>query len=114
MPTSEHEAVEHGPEERGQVREGQEQEGGGGAAEEGDRQLHLHEAARETALHVARQVGAEAQGGEVDADDGGELRDRVAEHVARQRARHQLVDEPAGGDDEDGEVDEGRAHEPRG
>src|SRR4029079_4108439 len=34
-------------------------------------------------------------------DDGRELQDRIAEQVAGERARDELVDEPAGGDDED-------------
>ena len=51
----------------------------------------------------AREPAADAHGEQVAADDGRELKDAVAEQIAGQRAGDQLIDQPAGGDQEDGE-----------
>ena len=75
------------------------------AAEEGDGDLDLDEAPREAPLDELREPGTGPHRRQVEPDDEGELRDRVPEEVARERARHELVDEPAGGDDEDRQVD---------
>ena len=66
-----------------------------------DQQLDAHEVRDQLALEVARQPGADAHREQVGADDGGELQDRVAQQVAGERAGDELVDQPAGRDDED-------------
>jgi pyruvate/2-oxoglutarate dehydrogenase complex dihydrolipoamide acyltransferase (E2) component len=88
--------------ERGDMLEGQEQERRRTAAHRPDQDLDPDEEAQEVVLHVARQPGADAHGKQVAADDGRELGDAVTQKVARQRARDQLVDEPAGRDHEHG------------
>ena len=55
---------------------------------------------------VSREPRADAHGEEIDADDGGELRDGIAEQIAGERAGDQLVDQPAGRDREDGREEE--------
>ena len=57
-------------------------------------------------MDEARQRAADAHGEQVAADDGGELEDAVAEQIAGQRAGDQLVDQPAGGDQEDGDEED--------
>ena len=53
-----------------------------------------------------REIAADAHGEQVAADDGGKLQDAVAEQVAGERTGDQLVDEPAGGDEEDREKED--------
>jgi hypothetical protein len=55
----------------------------------------------------ARQPGTHAHGKQVGADDRRELGDRVAQQVAGQRAGDQFVDQPAAGDDQRGEQQQG-------
>ncbi len=80
-------------------------------ADQADEQLDAQEVGDQLALEPARQPRADAHGEQVGADDGRELEDRVAEQVAGERAGGELVDQPAGGDDEDRgeERDLGRA-----
>jgi hypothetical protein len=63
-------------------------------------QLDAQEMRDQLTLEETRQVGAHPHREQVGADDSGELQDRVAEQVARERARGKLVDQPAGGHDE--------------
>src|ERR1019366_6703800 len=70
-------------------------------ADEADEQLDAQELRDELAFEKARQPRADTHREQVRADDGRELQDRIAEQVAGERARGELVDEPAGGDDED-------------
>ncbi len=100
-PHEDHDRVEHHAEARARVGEGQEHDGRGEAAQYGDHQLDVDETRDEAGDDVARQVGTRAHGGEVHADHHRELRDRVAQQVGRGRGGDQLVDEPAGRDDED-------------
>ena len=83
-------------------------------ADQADQQLDAQEVRDQLALEKARQPRADAHREQVGADDGGELQDRVAQQVARQRAGRELVDQPAGGDDEDRgqQRDLGRARAP--
>mmetsp|Transcript_6193 Transcript_6193/g.24988 ORF Transcript_6193/g.24988 Transcript_6193/m.24988 type:complete len:300 (-) Transcript_6193:3283-4182(-) len=69
-------------------------------ADHAHQKLHLQEHAHQLPLDKARQPGAQAHREEIHTDDGGELQHRVAEQVAGERARRQLVDQAAGGDDE--------------
>src|SRR5688500_520646 len=78
------------------------------AAHETRRDLDLHEAGGEAGPHIARQEGTDAHREEVGADDGGELRDRIAEQVGGGGGRDQLIDEPRGGYHDDGDVDRPR------
>ena len=103
----EDEAVEDGVEPAGRD-EGEGEDRRREAAEERDGDLDLDEAPREALLDELREPRARAHRRQVHPDDEGELRDRVPEEVAREGARHELVDEPAGGDDEDGQVDRTR------
>src|SRR5205085_4093524 len=73
----------------------------------------LHEARREVAIDEPRQPRPHAEGRQIDADDQRELRDRVADDVARHGAGEKLVDQPAGRDDENVEKKErGPIHHP--
>ena len=87
--------------------EGLEEEGRREAAHQGHGQLQVHEALGEAPVDVLGEVRAQAHGAQVDPDDRGELHDGVPQQVAGQRARHQLVDQPAGCDDEDADEEEG-------
>jgi hypothetical protein len=102
-PDQQHQAVEREAEGSGVQREQQEQQSGGKAAEQTHQQFDLDEAHQQVADDVLRQPGADAHGKQVGADHGGELRHRIAQQVARQRAGDQLVGQPAGGDDENGD-----------
>ena len=76
-------------------------------------QLRRHQAADQTyerliqeprdkpAPQIPRRPRADPHREQIGANDGRELQDRVAEQIARERARGELVDEPARGDDED-------------
>src|SRR6185503_11477309 len=70
------------------------------AAEHRDRELNINKASRESFVDEAREPRADSHREEIDADDEGELCDGVAEDVACERARKQLVDQSAGRDDE--------------
>ena len=80
---------------------GDEQRGGHQAADQPHQQFDAQEGGDKLPLDVAAQVGADAEREQVDADDGAELQHRIAEQPTRQRARRQLVEQAAGGDDED-------------
>ena len=94
-----HHGVEHDPEGVG-VGEGLEEDGRREAAHQGHRQLQVHEAPCQAAMQELGQPRAQAHGAEVDTDHRGELGDRIPQQVARQRPRHQLVDQPATGDEQ--------------
>ena len=94
-----HHAVEHDPEGVG-VREGHEQDGRGEPAHQRHRQLQIHEAPRQSPVQELRQVRTQPHGAEVHPDHRGELRDRIPQQITRQRPRHQLVDQPATGDEQ--------------
>ena len=69
--------------------------------EERDAKVHVNKARRERFVEVTGEPRADTHGRKVEADDEGKLGDRVAEHVARERAGEELVDEPAGGQQKD-------------
>ncbi len=94
-----HHAVEHHAECVG-VGEGLEEDGRGEPAHQRDAQFQVHEAPCQAPLEELREIGTQAHGAEVDPDHRGELRDRVPQQVTRQRAGHQLVDQPAAGDEQ--------------
>ena len=103
-----HGQVQDGVEGGGEA-EGVKQPRRGQSAHQSRGELHVHEGRAQPAGDVPGEVGAEAQGEEVDPDHGGELRDRVAQHVARDRAHDELVDQPGGRDQEHhGEQGRGR------
>jgi hypothetical protein len=77
------------------------------AADHADEQLDHHEAGHHTARDVARQPAADAHREQVRADDGRELRDTVAEQIRRERAGDQLVNQPTGRDEADGNKERG-------
>ena len=97
----EHHAVEHDAKAVGEA-EGQKENRRREAADQAHHQLDQDETAGHAAHDEARQAGADAHREQIRADDRGELRDAVAQQVAGQRARDQLVDEPAGGDQKNG------------
>jgi hypothetical protein len=70
-------------------------------AQQGHQQLHPQELRHQLTLHETAQVGADAQGEQIAADDGAELQHRVAEQVGGQAAGGQLVGQSAGSDQED-------------
>ena len=74
------------------------------------RKLDLDEASGYLALDEARQVGTDAERREEDANDEGELGNATPEQVARERASDELVDQAAGRDEQNGDVDEEREH----
>ncbi len=98
-PDREHGGVQHQAE-GADVAERDHQTGRRDAADQRRGELHVHEAQRELVFDVARQVRADPERRKIDADHGRELRDAVAEHVARDGRHHQLVDERGGGDDQ--------------
>src|SRR5262249_33541501 len=92
-----------------QIGMAKEEDRGRQSAQQGDGQLNLDEHPGQLLVDEARQPGADTHREEVDADDGRELKDRVAEQVAGRGARKQLVDQAAGGDDQDVQEQEERA-----
>ena len=84
--------------------EGEEEHRRGQPAEKRHADLRLHESPRDAAYDEPGKKSAEAESREVHPDDERELRDRVAEEVARESTRHELVDEAARRDGEDREV----------
>ena len=93
-------AVQHDP--KGvDLGEREEEHRRGEAADDAHQDLDLDEPDQQVAADVARQVRPDAHREQVDADDRRELRDAVAEEIAGDGAREQLVDETAGGDGED-------------
>ena len=94
--------VEHHPE-RVELGKGQEEDQGGSPADEANQDLNLDEARDQIFPEVAGQVGAYPHREQVDADDGGELGDTVAEHVAGNGPGQKLVDQSTGGNGEDRE-----------
>src|SRR5205085_2883863 len=96
-----------------QSREAEEQQRRRQTAGECDGELDVDEFRGELAIDESREPGADAEGGEIEADDQRELRDRIAEHVAGNSAREQLVDQAARGDDQDVEKKNRRpVHQP--
>ena len=83
------------------VGEGQKQQGRGKTANHSQQQFDPDEAVGESAIDVAGKRAADPHGKQVAADDRGELKNAVAEKIAGERARDELVDEPAGGDQQD-------------
>jgi hypothetical protein len=84
------------------VGEGQKQQGRREPADQSDHQLDPDEAMHQAAMNVPRQRAADSHGEEVTPDDGGKLEDAVADQVTGQRPRDELVNQAAGGDQEDG------------
>ena len=100
---AEHHQIEHQLERRRQPSEHEKQRDRRKTAEQPDHQLDLDEAADQVARDVLRQPRADAHREQVGADHRRELHHRIAEQVGRQGAGHQLVGQPAGSDDENGE-----------
>jgi hypothetical protein len=101
-----HREVEGWPEGVG-ASEGLEEDGRGKAAHQGHGQFQVHEALSEPPVDVLGEVGAQAHGAQVDPDHRGKLHDGIAQQIAGQGACHQLVHQPAGGDDEYAYEEEG-------
>src|SRR6266581_4311273 len=79
------------------------QEGGRKAADDAEEKLDPHEAVNESTVDVAGERAADAHGEEIRADDGGELKDAVADEIAGDRASDELVDEAARRDQQHGD-----------
>ena len=91
------------------VGEGQKQQRRREAAHHSKQQFNPHKPVCETAVDVARKRAADPHGEQVAADDGGELKNAIAEKIACERPRDELVDEPAGGNQQDS-YEEKNAH----
>jgi hypothetical protein len=91
------------------MRKQQEQDGGRRTTHHADHDLDAHEVVEQPLAHIARQPRPDAHGEQVSTDDRRELRDRIAQQVAGERTRHQLVHQSAARDDERGEQQQ-RAH----
>src|SRR5215467_13582787 len=85
------------------VGERKEEHRGREAAYQPDHQLDRDEARHEAAAEESGEEAADSHREQIRANDGGELEDAVAEQVACESAGDQLINEPAGGDQEDGE-----------
>ncbi len=96
-----HQQIQHQPEALG-IGEGQKQHGGREPAHQPDHQFDGDETAHQAPYQVARQETANPHREQVAADDGGKLKYAVAEQIAGESACDQLIDEAAGGDEEDG------------
>jgi hypothetical protein len=71
-------------------------------------ELDLDETSCEVRLDASRDPRADAHRRQIEADDEGELGDRVTEEVTAERAGQQLVDEAANRDDEDVQIERAR------
>ena len=95
-----------------------EQDGRGESPHQRHGEFQVHEPLGQASLDELGQVRTQAHGAEVDADDRGELEHRITQQVAGQGARHQLIHEPAGGDQENTQEEkrsvEGCAFRPAG
>ena len=96
-----HQPVQQQAEGAGHVGVGQKQQRRQQAAGQRHQQFDAQEVRRQLALEKARQIAADAHGKQVAADDGAELQHRIAQHVAGDGTGRQLVQQAAGGDDED-------------
>src|SRR5262249_60838604 len=110
-----HTDQEHGAEEEylevSEPAEREEQQRTGQPTDQRDPDLDLDERPGQPLLDEPGEPRPDPEGRQVDADDERELGDRVAQDVAGQRSREQLVDEPAGGDHQDvQEQDRGAVH----
>ena len=65
------------------------------AADHAEQELDPNKAIGEAAIQIARERAANAHREKVRADDGGELEDAVADQIAGERARNELIDEAA-------------------
>ena len=88
------------------VGERQKQQRGRKSADDAEHQLDPDEALHEAAIDVARERTADAHGKEVVADDGGKLKDAVAEEIAGERAGDQLIDQAASRDEQHGDEEQ--------
>src|SRR5258706_16069626 len=92
-----------------EIRKTQEQQGRGNSAEDSDAKFDFNEVARQVRFDETRKPGSGAQSEKIDTDDQGKLSDGIAEHIARQRAGDQFVNQPAGGDDQHMQEKDGSA-----
>ncbi len=96
-----HDSVEQHAE-RTDLSEEQEQESRRAAAHQAHQQLDLDKHGHLVSVNELREEGANPHREEVNADNRRELGDRIAEEIAGQRARDQLINEPARRDGKDG------------
>src|SRR6266568_3996624 len=87
------------------LREGERehQDGGRKAADDAEEKLDPNEAMNEATVDVAGKRAADTHSEEIRADDGGELKDAVADEIAGERAGDELVDEAARRDQQHGD-----------
>ena len=97
-----HDAVQRGAERFG-VGEGEEQDQRRQAADHPHQHLHQHESRDDPAHDEAREPAADPHGEQIRADDGGKLRDTITKQIRRQRAGDELIDEPTGGNETNGD-----------
>src|ERR1700687_2616212 len=83
------------------VGERQKQQGGRKTSNHTQQQFDPHKTVGETGIDVTRKSAADPHREQVTANDRGKLKNAVAEKVAGERSRDELVDEPAGGDQQD-------------
>jgi hypothetical protein len=76
---------------------GHKQQAGNCTAGQGHQQLDAQKMRGQLPFKKTRQPRAHAHGEQVATNDGGELQDRVAQQVGRQRPGRQLVHQAAGG-----------------
>ncbi len=76
------------------------------AAEQCDAKFDFDKDAGEIPFYEAGQPGSDTQSRQVHADDQRKLSDGIAEHIARQRSGEEFIDEAAGRDDQDVEIEQ--------
>src|SRR5205085_10787648 len=82
--------------------EGQKKKAGREAAHHSHNQFNPDKAVGQPAPDKAGEKAANAHGEEIAADDGGELKDAVTNQIAGYSASDQLVDQAAGGNQQNG------------
>ena len=100
----EHQGVEQAAKGHGGITEGNKEKERAKAAGDADEEFDVDKACEGLFVcDVAREVCADAHGKEIQADDGGELQDAVAEQIRGQRSNDEFVGKPAASDDKDGD-----------
>ena len=93
------------------IGEGQKQRRGRESADHAHHQLDRDEPRHQRSAQISRRRASEAHREQIRPDDGRELQNAVAEQIAGERSGDQLINEPAGGDQQDGEKKK-RQHAP--
>ena len=83
------------------IGERQEQQCGRETSNHSEKQFNPYEPVGKTAIDVTREGAADPHRKQVTTDDCRKLKHAIAQKVAGERARDELVDEPAGGNQQD-------------